>query len=178
MKKRASLIYFLIFSCFGYSQINFNSFPENKQLIGRDLSTNKGLIKISGEVNNGPYYDIDYENWRSGEPNNAPPPENVGEMGGNTTFLQGQWNDGDSTDTKPSYVEFEGEVAVVRSENDDEQPKNIFPKGSLITLKQGERHRLIGLNDFGVVAEIWQHTDLNNPSDENDIVRIQDDYGR
>jgi len=73
---------------------------------------------------------------------------------------------------------FEGEVAVVRSENDDEQPKNIFPKGSLITLKQGERHRLIGLNDFGVVAEIWQHIDVNNPSDENDIVRIQDDYGR
>ena len=73
---------------------------------------------------------------------------------------------------------FEGEVAVVRSENDNEQPKKVFSKGSLITLKQGERHRLIGLNDFGVVAEIWQHTDLNNPSDENDIVRIQDDYGR
>ena len=73
---------------------------------------------------------------------------------------------------------FEGEVAVVRSEDDNEQPENIFPKGSLITLKQGERHRLIGLNDFGVVAEIWQHTDVNNPSDENDIVRIQDDYGR
>jgi mannose-6-phosphate isomerase-like protein (cupin superfamily) len=73
---------------------------------------------------------------------------------------------------------FEGEVAVVRSENDNEQPKEVFSKGSLITLKQGERHRLIGLNDFGVVAEIWQHTDLNNPSDENDIVRIQDDYGR
>ena len=34
------------------------------------------------------------------------------------------------------------------------------------------------VHDFGVVAEIWQHTDLNNPSDENDIVRIQDDYGR
>ena len=73
---------------------------------------------------------------------------------------------------------FEGEVAVVRSDNDNEQPKNIFSKGSLITLKQGERHRLIGLNDFGVIAEIWQHTDENNPSDENDIVRIQDDYGR
>jgi mannose-6-phosphate isomerase-like protein (cupin superfamily) len=72
----------------------------------------------------------------------------------------------------------EGEVAVVRSDNDNEQPKKIFSKGSLITLKQGERHRLIGLNDFGVIAEIWQHTDVNNPSDENDIVRIQDDYGR
>ncbi|MDB2321936.1 phosphoheptose isomerase [Flavobacteriaceae bacterium] len=73
---------------------------------------------------------------------------------------------------------FEGEVAVVRSENDNEQPEKVFSKGSLISLKQGERHRLIGLNDFGVVAEIWQHTDLNNPSDENDIVRIQDDYCR
>jgi mannose-6-phosphate isomerase-like protein (cupin superfamily) len=73
---------------------------------------------------------------------------------------------------------FVGEVAVVRSENDNEQPEKVFSKGSLITLKQGERHRLIGLNDFGVVAEIWQHTDVNNPSDENDIVRIQDDYGR
>jgi len=31
---------------------------------------------------------------------------------------------------------FEGEVAVVRSDNDNEQPKNIFSKGSLITLKQ------------------------------------------
>jgi hypothetical protein len=110
MKRKVSLIYFLIVSCLGYSQIYFSSFPENKQLIGRDLSTNKGLIKISGEVNNGPYYDIDYENWRSGEPNNAPPPENVGEMFGNNTILQGQWNDGNSSDTKPSYVEFEEEV--------------------------------------------------------------------
>ena len=110
MKRKVSLIYFLIFSCLGYSQIYFSGFPENKQLIGRDLSTNKGLIKISGEVNNGPYYDIDYENWRSGEPNNAPPPENVGEMFGNNSILQGQWNDGNSSDTKPSYVEFEEEV--------------------------------------------------------------------
>ncbi|MDA8904043.1 tail fiber domain-containing protein [bacterium] len=110
MKRKVSLIYFLIISCFGYSQIYFSSFPDDKQLIGRDLSTNKGLIKISGEVNNGPYYDIDYENWRSGEPNNAPPPENVGEMFGNNSILQGQWNDGNSSDTKPSYVEFEEEV--------------------------------------------------------------------
>ena len=41
-----------------------------------------------------------------------------------------------------------------------------------------ERHRLVGLDKIGVVAEIWIHTDLNNPSDENDIVRISDDYKR
>jgi len=28
-----------------------------------------------------------------------------------------------------------------------------------------------------VVAEIWQHTD-SVPSDEDDIVRVQDDYSR
>ena len=47
-----------------------------------------------------------------------------------------------------------------------------------ITLQQGERHRLIGLDDWGVVAEIWQHTDAAQPSDEADIVRVQDDFGR
>jgi hypothetical protein len=26
-------------------------------------------------------------------------------------------------------------------------------------LQQGERHRLVGLEEWGVVAEIWQHTD-------------------
>jgi hypothetical protein len=30
---------------------------------------------------------------------------------------------------------------------------------------------------MGIVAEIWQHTDLNQPSDEEDIVRLQDDFG-
>ena len=54
----------------------------------------------------------------------------------------------------------------------------IYREGDQITLKQGERHRLIGLDNYGVVAEIWQHTDKNNPSDEEDIVRVQDDFGR
>ena len=26
-------------------------------------------------------------------------------------------------------------------------------------------------------AEIWQHTDEDNPSDEDDIIRVQDDFG-
>ena len=37
---------------------------------------------------------------------------------------------------------------------------------------------LIGLDNFSVVSEIWLHTDSESPSDENDIVRISDDYGR
>ena len=54
----------------------------------------------------------------------------------------------------------------------------IYNQGDQIKLKQGERHRLIGLDDFGVVSEIWQHTCRDNPSDEDDIVRLSDDYGR
>ena len=47
-----------------------------------------------------------------------------------------------------------------------------------ISLYKGDRHRIIGINKYSVVAEIWIHTDKNNPSDENDIVRVQDDFGR
>ncbi len=39
--------------------------------------------------------------------------------------------------------------------------------------------RLAGaLDAWGRVAEIWQHEDENNLSDEDDIVRVQDDYAR
>ncbi|MEO7801319.1 MAG: hypothetical protein ABIR81_04935 [Ginsengibacter sp.] len=72
----------------------------------------------------------------------------------------------------------DGEVAVATSDSDSEAVKHILKVGDKIKLKQGERHRLIGLSDWGVVAEIWQHTDAENPSDENDIVRLQDDFGR
>lgn len=72
----------------------------------------------------------------------------------------------------------EGRVGVVTSDTDEEGPLKELENGSLITLKQGERHRLVGLKDWGILAEIWQHTDANNPSNEEDIVRVQDDFGR
>jgi mannose-6-phosphate isomerase len=71
-----------------------------------------------------------------------------------------------------------GEAAVVTSDNDEEKHKQILKPGSIIQLKRGERHRLIGTNQWGIVAEIWQHTDAQHPSDEDDIVRVQDDFGR
>jgi mannose-6-phosphate isomerase-like protein (cupin superfamily) len=73
---------------------------------------------------------------------------------------------------------YKGEVGIVRSEDDIQNEIEIYREGDQIILKQGERHRLIGLENYGVVAEIWQHTDKNNPSDEEDIVRVQDDFGR
>lgn len=72
----------------------------------------------------------------------------------------------------------EGEVGVIRSETDIQGELETFSVGEVITLKKGERHRLVGLSGWGKVAEIWQHTEPDNPSDENDIVRLQDDFGR
>jgi mannose-6-phosphate isomerase len=54
----------------------------------------------------------------------------------------------------------------------------IYTEGDQIILEQGLRHRMIGLDDYCVVAVIWQHTDVNHPSDEDDIIRVQDDFGR
>ena len=73
---------------------------------------------------------------------------------------------------------YRGSVGVIKSKNDIETQMNIHKSGDVITFDIQERHRLVGLKNIGVVAEIWQHTDINNPSDENDIVRLQDDYNR
>jgi mannose-6-phosphate isomerase len=71
-----------------------------------------------------------------------------------------------------------GKAGVVRSDTDEEGELTVLNTFDQITLKQGERHRLVGLGDWAVIAEIWQHTDANNPSIEDDIVRVQDDFGR
>ena len=71
-----------------------------------------------------------------------------------------------------------GIAGVITSDTDEEKEKTNLALGDIIQLKQGERHRLIGLNGWGIIAEIWRHTDKDNPSDEEDIVRVQDDFGR
>lgn len=71
-----------------------------------------------------------------------------------------------------------GTAGVVTSDTDREEPVHKLEIGEIIRLKQGQRHRLVGLDGWGMIAEIWQHTDANNPSDEDDIVRVQDDFGR
>jgi mannose-6-phosphate isomerase-like protein (cupin superfamily) len=71
-----------------------------------------------------------------------------------------------------------GTAAISTSPTDAEQPARPLQHGETISLSQGERHRLIGAEEFGIIAEIWQHTDASHPSDEDDIVRVQDDFGR
>lgn len=76
------------------------------------------------------------------------------------------------------WVVIGGEAGIKVSDNDVEGSLQTKRVGDIIILKQGERHRLIGLSSWGIIAEIWQHTDESNPSDEEDIVRVQDDFGR
>jgi mannose-6-phosphate isomerase-like protein (cupin superfamily) len=71
-----------------------------------------------------------------------------------------------------------GVAGVVTSETDVEGAVHQLKVGEIIRLKQGQRHRLVGLEGWGMIAEIWQHTDSQHPSDEDDIVRVQDDFGR
>lgn len=71
-----------------------------------------------------------------------------------------------------------GTVGVIKSLNDEQGEVETYVPGDRIILPKGERHRLVGLKEWGIVAEIWQHTDASNPSDESDIVRVQDDFGR
>lgn len=71
-----------------------------------------------------------------------------------------------------------GTAGVVTNETDEEGSLKKLKLGEIIRLPQGQRHRLVGLDGWGMIAEIWQHTDTSQPSDEDDIVRVQDDFGR
>ncbi len=69
-------------------------------------------------------------------------------------------------------------AGVIISDTDKQGEVQVKKLHDVIKLQKGERHRLVGLEEWGVIAEIWQHTDPNNPSNEDDIVRVQDDFGR
>lgn len=66
-----------------------------------------------------------------------------------------------------------------KSDSDEQGELHYAKPGDVVQFAQGERHRLVGGDDhYVVVAEIWQHTDRENMSDEDDIVRLADDYQR
>lgn len=73
----------------------------------------------------------------------------------------------------------DGPVLVVHGHDKDHLVEEVFFTGDMIHLDCGEIHRLCGdLMSWGRVAEIWEHVDPANPSNEDDIVRLQDDYAR
>jgi len=74
----------------------------------------------------------------------------------------------------------EGEIIVALSETDEEGEWKTYKAGDELAYDALVRHRA-GVSEgseWAVVAEIWQHTDPNNPTDESDIVRLADDFGR
>ena len=73
----------------------------------------------------------------------------------------------------------DGPVLVVHGPDQNNLTSDVLFPGEVIHLPCGHIHRLCGdLTSWGRVAEIWVHEDPNNPSDEEDIVRVQDDYAR
>lgn len=69
--------------------------------------------------------------------------------------------------------------AVAKNMDPNSQPVLEVKQGEVVTLQQGESHRLIAPgDDIVLVAEIWQHTDPAHPSNEEDIERLEDDYNR
>jgi len=75
---------------------------------------------------------------------------------------------------------FLNDGAYYKSNDADHPGDPIYAKaGDVIQFEAGECHRLMGQErGYTLVAEIWQHTDSNQLSDEADIVRLQDDYKR
>jgi len=73
---------------------------------------------------------------------------------------------------------YKGTAGIIRSATDVQGEVEVLNEGDQVRLQQGERHRLVGLQNQALIAEIWQHTDANHPSDEDDIVRVSDDFGR
>ena len=71
-----------------------------------------------------------------------------------------------------------GGIIVSKSDDDVERKLINLKAGKQMEIAKEERHRIIGTNKYALVAEIWIHTDKNNPSNEEDIVRVQDDFNR
>jgi len=69
--------------------------------------------------------------------------------------------------------------AYHKSETDEQGEVILAESKHEIQFSPGERHRLIGnIENYTVVAEIWQHTKPQHLSDESDIIRLHDDFGR
>lgn len=72
----------------------------------------------------------------------------------------------------------DGPVGYRRSMNDEKPEVQTLTQGEAVQFNPNERHTGVGLESWGVVAEFWQHTSPEQPSDDDDIVRLEDKYGR
>ena len=102
------LLYFIFINLLN-AQVNFNSIPQDKQLIARDISSNTGLFTVDGMVSTESSTALNYDSWGSGEPNNSPSPENAAEI---INYL-GYWNDANANNSQSSYVEYDGLITTL-----------------------------------------------------------------
>lgn len=73
----------------------------------------------------------------------------------------------------------EGPVSVSLGEDPARLMEHVLPPGAVIHIPRTVLHRVRSVGrTWGRIAEIWEHAGDGVPSDENDIVRLQDDYGR
>ena len=83
-------------------------------------------------------------------------------------------------DRRAERWRFLSKGAYFSSNSNVQGQRKVAEVGKVLQFSQGERHRLCAYNDssYVIVAEIWQHTNPGNPSDETDIIRLEDDYER
>lgn len=65
-----------------------------------------------------------------------------------------------------------------RSMDDVETEPKVAEPGEEVQFARGERHRGGAFDNYTLVAEIWQHVNPDQLSNEDDIVRVSDDYRR
>ena len=69
------------------------------------------------------------------------------------------------------------QLDVKRSFN-EEEVLEILNVCDVVTIQKGIRHRLTSKKCNTFIADVWKNTDENNVSDECNIVRGQEDFGR
>ena len=72
----------------------------------------------------------------------------------------------------------DGPVKVFTGTSNDDLLETPRHACDVVRIAISEWHRIVGTNNWARVAEIWQHAVATHPSDEEDIVRVQDDFGR
>ncbi len=73
-----------------------------------------------------------------------------------------------------------GKLEASITDQDHPGEYRVFQPGDQIYCPVQARHRAGAPagGEWSVVAEVWQHIDPKHPSDEQDIVRLMDDFGR
>ena len=71
------------------------------------------------------------------------------------------------------------EGGYFKSLDDNQGELQLVQSGNVVQFRKSERHRLVGADTrYTIVAEIWQHIDPTELSNESDIMRLADDYQR